>query len=151
MKAVSLTKETEKILDLISKEEDNFNFSKFVQECIRDFYNKKNVFANEESIIIEKHRNNAKIKTLLIENQNLDNILIELKQTFEKQKYDEELRAKKEIEKEDYKRKNILSWFKEETKRDMTEEEYTEYNKMMENDVIKTIFDYITFKQTKTI
>jgi hypothetical protein len=139
IKTINLTHDVEKILDLIIKENPNFNFSGWVQSNLKDFHNKKNIYSNEDNIDDEINYKKGQIKLLLIDINTLISKKIDLKNLNEKLKLEEEHRQNREEERENINKISVNQFFKEETGRDITDEEYIEYK----NGQYDTIFDYI--------
>lgn len=157
IKSISLNEEGLEALKSMQKDNLDFNFSNWVNNKLKESENTNIYFDNEISIInkIETCKNNIKRlhSEIAIQFSNIEDLLnkkSELEIINENKKQEEAQRKQKEIEKVAYKRKMINSFFREETGRELTEEEFLEYNDGLENDFFINIYDFIEKKGLKT-
>lgn len=129
VRVISLTNDAENILTNLRENDREFNFSGFVREALIKFTGSSHL--TESEIIKNKRDVEIEIESKKNELEYWDNKLIELKAIQESLKKEKEQAANDMFLMEDkkaYAKKVTINAFKEEVGRDMTDEEYEDYN-----------------------
>ena len=140
---ISLKEETTRILNEIRKSDPDFNLSGFLAQALDSYFEKKDVTYSKNSIDKEIEFMYSQITSILQKIELFRNRKIEIEINEETEKQREIIKGKKQIEDLKYKQRIIKKTFNQEMNRDMTDEEFNEYNGKLEGNIVENIWEFI--------
>lgn len=151
IKSISLTQESEKILDKLIKENPDFNFSRWIQMQLKNEHDETIVFSSISSIENERSLMIQEIKLLIKKLQMLNYKIQELKEAEEDEKIQAQrfLEREKKVSEEQFRCFNEL--LRDDIGRDLTIEEYEKYKPLSDNGYITwdKLIEELKNKQTE--
>lgn len=143
---------TNELLEDIKKINPDFIIADFFRKALEREFGE-----NNEALIL---RNLAEIESTMSKSQRLKEVLLNkltlLKQENqnkikiqEEKKTQEQLEAEKKLRALEYRKKTVTTTFKEELGRDMTEQEYQDFETLCSRKIVGGIFDYCNFIRSK--